>query len=161
MKTTLLLTTLALALAPLAFPLQAHEAAATKTAPSSQAEAPKKGGPGGGRIVTSTDPGFEFLVRPDRTIVVTFLNAQRQPIALQKQSVTAIGGERSNPTRFTFSKKGETLVSDQPLPEGNRVPIIVSVKTDAKAKTVTEKFTVDLAVCPSCQYQEYACICDH
>lgn len=160
MKTTLLLTTLAFALAPLASPLGAHEAAAS-TAPSSQAQAPKKAGPGGGRVITSTDPGFEFLVQPDRTIVLTFLDAQRQPIALQKQSATAIGGDRSNPTRFTFSKKGETLVSDQPLPEGHRVPIIVSVKATPEAKSVTEKFTVDLAVCPSCQYQEYACICDH
>ena len=47
------------------------------------------------------------------------------------------------------------------LPEGNNLPIVLSIKADAKSKTVREKFNLNLSDCPTCKYKEYACVCEH
>ena len=121
----------------------------------------KEAGPNGGRIVTATEPHFEFFVTPERKVKITFLGEDGKPVALKGQSVTAIGGERAKPTKLAFAKDGESLVSDKPLPEGKELPIVLQVKMTPDAKTVTEKFNVNLADCPTCEFKEYACICEH
>lgn len=118
-------------------------------------------GPNGGRVVTATEPHFEFLVLEDRKIQITFLSDEGEAVAPGEATVSAVGGKRSQPTRFAFSAAEKSLVSDLALPEGDRVPLVLQVKLTPAAKTVTEKFTVDLAQCPTCEYPEYACICDH
>ena len=45
--------------------------------------------------------------------------------------------------------------------EGNNLPVIVQIKSKPDAKTVIEKFTLNLSDCPGCDYLEYACTCDH
>jgi hypothetical protein len=121
----------------------------------------KEAGPNGGRIITSVDPHFEFVITGDRKIKITFLDEHNKPVAPAAQTLTATGGDRSNPTQFTFTQKGETLLSDQPLPEGQKPPIILRIKTTPDAKTVTERFTVNLADCSECNHKEYACTCAH
>jgi hypothetical protein len=121
----------------------------------------KKAGPNGGRVISSVDPHVEFFVMPDRKLKLTFLDADGKAIAAKGQSVTGIGGERSKPTKFTFVKEGDVLISDAALPEGNLVPLILQVKVTPDAKTVIEKFTVNMSDCPGCEYLEYACTCDH
>ncbi len=120
-----------------------------------------KVGPNGGRVVTVTEPHFEFLVLDDRKLKITFLSEEGEAVAPGRATVTAVGGERSNPTKFAFAEADGALVSDAALPEGSMVPIVLQVKLTPDAETVTEKFTVNLAQCPTCEYQEYACICDH
>ena len=121
----------------------------------------KKAGPNGGRVVTATEPHFEFFVMPDGKVKITFLGEDGKAIALKEQSVTAIGGERAKPTKLTFAKDGESLVSDKALPEGKMIPIVLQVKMTPDSKTATEKFNVNLADCPTCKYKEYACTCEH
>ena len=121
----------------------------------------KAAGPNGGRIVTATEPHFEFLVMPDGKVKITFLGDDGKATALKDQSLTAIGGDRTKPTKLAFAKDGESLVSDKPLPEGKMIPIVLMVKMTADAKTVTEKFNVNLADCPTCEHKEYACTCAH
>jgi len=121
----------------------------------------KTAGPNGGRIVTATEPHFEFFVTPENKVKITFLGEDGKPIALKEQSVSATGGDRAKPTKLAFAKDGESLVSDKPLPKGKEIPIILQVKMTPDAKTVTEKFNVNLADCPTCKYKEYACICEH
>ncbi len=118
-------------------------------------------GPNGGRVVTSTEPHFEFLVLEDRKLKITFLSEEGEAVAPGKATITAVGGERSKPTKFAFAEADGALVSDAALPEGEQIPIVLQVKLTPDAKTVTEKFTVNLAKCPTCEYKEYACICDH
>jgi hypothetical protein len=72
-----------------------------------------------------------------------------------------MGADRAAPTKLTFAKDGDSLLSDKPLPEGKELPIVVQVKVTPDAKTVTEKFTVNMATCPECKHAEYACTCDH
>ena len=123
--------------------------------------AKKEAGPNGGRVVTATEPHFEFLVMPDGKVKITFLGEDGKATALAAQSVTAVSGERAAPTKLAFAKDGESLVSDKALPQGKMVPIILQVKMTADAKTVTEKFSVNLADCPTCEHKEYACTCAH
>lgn len=122
----------------------------------------KEAGPNGGRILLSVEPHFEFLITADRKIRLTPLGNDNKPVALKEQSATATGGDRSNPTKFTFTKDGETLLSDKPLPAGNdNPPLILQIKTSPDAKPVTERFNVNLADCGDCKHKEYACICGH
>ena len=156
MKPTLLLAALCLILSPA---LRAEEKA--PAAKEHAEHAKKSAGPNGGRVVTATEPHFEFFVLPDGKVKITFLGEDGKATALKDQSVTAVGGDRAKPTKLAFAKDGESLVSDKALPEGKMVPIVLMVKVTADAKTVTEKFTVNLSDCPTCAHKEYACTCEH
>ena len=123
--------------------------------------AKKEAGPNGGRVVLSVEPHFEFFVTPEGKVKLTFLGEDGKAIAVADQTVAAIGGDRAKPTRLAFNKEDGYLLSDKPLPEGKMIPIILQVKVSPEAKTVTEKFNVNLADCPTCAHKEYACTCDH
>jgi hypothetical protein len=121
----------------------------------------KEAGPNGGRIITSTEPHFEFFVTPERKLKITFIGEDHKAIALTSQSVSAIAGDRSAPTKFTFSKAEESLVSDVALPKRMLVPLILTVKLSDQAAPVLVKFNVNMEHCTECDLTEYACICEH
>jgi hypothetical protein len=121
----------------------------------------KVAGPNGGRVVTRISPHYEFFVTPENKVKITFLDEDGKTLPVKGQSVTAIGGDRAAPTKLAFIKDGDSLISDKPLPAAKELPIIVQVKATPDAKTVIEKFNVNLAPCPQCKLAEYACICDH
>ena len=114
-----------------------------------------EGGPNGGRLITIMEPAVEFIVQEDRTVVIQLLDENRNPV------INLIGGERSSPTTLAFAKKGNRLVSDQPIPEGTSVPVVLEIMATTNAAVVREKFNVNLSECSSCDYQEYACVCGH
>jgi hypothetical protein len=118
-------------------------------------------GPNGGRVITSFEPHAEFFVTESSKVQITFVDDEIKAIAPGSQEVTVIAGDRSNPTILTFTKIGGALVSGQALPDGDDFPVVVMLKADAMSKAVTEKFTLDLTQCPSCDYLEYACTCAH
>lgn len=117
--------------------------------------------PNHGRVITSTEPHVEFFVTPERFIRLTFLSPDNKPLDPEGRTASAIGGDRSSPTRMTFTADNMSLVSDLPLPEGNKIPIILQIIPAPEADNVTEKFTVNLTECPTCSHKEYACICEH
>ena len=121
----------------------------------------KVAGPNGGRIIAAIEPRAEFFVTADRKVQITFLDQAGKVIPPAEQIVTVTAGERMSPTSLTFSKFGNTLMSNAALPKGNEIPAVVQIKTSASAKAVTEKFNVDLSKCGECKLQEYACICAH
>ena len=118
-------------------------------------------GPNGGRVITEVEPHLEFFVTEDRKVKITALDDDLKPVAISGQSVTVTGGDRSNPTRMKFEKVGDVLMSDIAFPEGNDFPVVVQVKPGGDAKTITERFNLNLSDCPSCDNKEYACTCDH
>lgn len=125
---------------------------------------PKKlAGPNGGRIITSVEPHAEFSVSSENKVRITFLDEQNTAIPVAGQTVDVVCGDRSNPTILTFAKiaDGAFLMSNEKLPEGNKYPVILTIKTDQNASPVREKFILDLSACSTCDYLEYACICDH
>jgi hypothetical protein len=118
-------------------------------------------GPNGGRVLHKIEPHLEFFVMKDRKVQLTALDDKLKAIAVSGQIVKVTAGDRSNPVRLRFVKKGNVLISETAFPSGDDFPVVVQMKTKAGAKTVIEKFTLDLSPCPTCDYLEYACTCDH
>ena len=117
--------------------------------------------PNGGRIIHKVEPHAEFLLTKDKRIEIRFLDDSGKVIAPAAQSVAIVMGDRAAPTRLAFTKDGDKLVSDKAVPEGNNLPVVLQIKTTPDAKTVTDKFTLNLSDCPTCSHLEYACTCDH
>lgn len=119
------------------------------------------GGPNGGRLITTVEPHFEFLVTPERFVQITFLGHDGTVIPVTDQDLSAIGGDRSAPTKVQFVKKEGRLISTEALPEMKSMPIILRIKATPEAKSVRETFYLNMSECPSCDYKEYACVCGH
>ena len=117
--------------------------------------------PNNGRIIDSVEPHAEFLISKDQKIEIRFLDDAGKVVAPAEQSVTVTMGDRSAPTKLAFARDGDKLVSDKVIPKGKNLPVVVQFKTTADAKSVTEKFNLNLADCPTCEHPEYACTCDH
>lgn len=118
-------------------------------------------GPNGGRVLTAVEPHLEFFVTRDRTVKITAVDDAGKAAPLAEQTVHVTGGSRANPTRLSFTREGDSLVSDKPFPPGNDFPVVVQIKPTPHAKSVFEKFNLNLNECPTCEHQEYACTCTH
>lgn len=118
-------------------------------------------GPNGGKVLHEVEPHLEFFVTEDRKVQITALGEDGKAMPIGEQTVRVTGGSRSNPTKMSFAKQGDVLISDTAFPEGNDFPVVVQIKPAADAKTVIEKFNLNLADCPTCKYAEYACTCEH
>lgn len=129
--------------------------------PALAAEKKKDAGPNGGRIIESVEPHLEFYVTKDRKVEITALTADNKPGKISGQVITVTAGDRSKPTKLELKEEGGKLVSNNALPEGNDFPVSVSIKPNASGKAVYEKFNLNLEKCPTCKFQEYACICAH
>ena len=147
MKSIAIKVLIALAIAFPAFVAEAHKSV--------------KVGPNGGRVLTGVEPHLEFLVTKDKKVEITALTEGLKADKLNGQIVSVVAGDRSKPTKLEFKEEGGKLVSTGTLPEGNDYPVSVSVKANAKAKAVYEKFNLNLSKCPTCKNQEYACECEH
>lgn len=145
----------------IALPLLTALAFALPTTAAEHTHEKKEAGPNGGRLLTAIDPHAEFFVTADRKVQITFLDAADQPVAPSGQVVTVTTGDRAAPTRLSFTRAGNVLLSDAALPEGNNLPTVVQIKVSPDAPTVTERFNVDLSICGGCNHAEYACTCDH
>jgi hypothetical protein len=121
----------------------------------------KKVGPNGGRLLTAVQPHAEFFVMPDLKVQITFIGENGKPVAPTGQVVIVTTGDRSAPTKLTFTPSGNALVSDAPLPVGNDLPTIVQIKSDPNAKAVVERFHLNFSKCTECLHPEYACTCGH
>lgn len=117
--------------------------------------------PNGGRIIATVEPHAEFLITADKKAEVRFLDASGKVIAPAAQIVTVTMGDRANPTKLAFTKDGDKLVSDKTVPEGKELPVVLQIRTKEGEKAVTEKFNLNMAICPECKLAEYACSCDH
>ncbi len=120
-----------------------------------------KAGPTGGRLITEVEPHVEFFVNKDNKVEIRFIDDDNKVVAPGEQVISVTLGDRSAPTKLSFTKDGDKLVSDKVIPEGSDVPTVVQIKAKPDAKSVTEKFNLNLAQCPTCKNKEYACTCAH
>jgi hypothetical protein len=120
-----------------------------------------KAGPTGGKLITAVEPHAEFLINNDKKIEIRFVDDANKVVAPGEQVVSVTMGDRSAPTKLTFTKDGDKLVSDKAIPEGNDLPTVVQIKAKAGEKAVNEKFNLNLSKCPTCSNAEYACTCAH
>lgn len=124
-------------------------------------ELAKKAGPNGGRLIHSVKPNVEFVVREDRHIQIHFLDDDLKPVATGDQILSLIGGDRTAPFRLAFAKDGVGMLSEKPIPAGDNHPAVLQIKANSISAATFEKFHLNLSDCPTCQYKEYACICEH
>lgn len=120
-----------------------------------------KAGPTGGRLITEVEPHVEFFVNKDKKVEIRFINDDNKVVAPGEQVISVTLGERSAPTKLSFAKEGDKLISDKVIPEGNDLPTVVQIRAKEGAKAVNEKFNLNLEQCPTCKNKEYACICAH
>ena len=139
----------------------------TVTTTSSAAESnssdkpPMTAGPNGGRLMKNIDPYFEFFLMKDRKIKITFLNKNGKIIPPKKQQIMLVGGNRSSPTKLSFSKKENFLISNDSIPKKKNFPLVLLIKANPEADPVIERFILDSSDCRTCDYKEYACVCSH
>ena len=125
------------------------------------AEKKVEGGPKGGRILDTTSPKAEFFIEKDRTVTIAFYDAAMKPVPAADQNVTVIADAKDGKQKIEFEKKGDTLVSQTKLPEGEGYNVVVQFKQTADAKPQNFRFKADLHTCGECKRAEYACTCDH
>lgn len=120
-----------------------------------------KAGPSGGRLITEVEPHAEFFVNKDNKVEIRFVNDDNKIVPPASQIVSVTLGDRSAPTKLAFTKDGDKLISDKPIPSGNDYPAVVQIRAKDGAKPVNEKFNLNLEQCPTCKNKEYACTCEH
>ena len=120
-----------------------------------------KGGPKGGRLLENTDPHAEFFVEKDRTALITLYDDAMKPVPASGQSATLIVDTNGSKTNLKFEQKGDILVTNAPLPEGDSHNVVLQFKASADAKPKNFRMTLDGKSCPDCNRAEYACACAH
>jgi hypothetical protein len=118
-------------------------------------------GPNRGRVMTGINPRAEFFVTPDRKVQITFLGPDGTAIAPDAQVVTVTAGDRAAPTKLSFVRQGNVLLSTNALPAGNDFPVVVEIVPSSGSTKAVEKFYFDSSQCGECKNAEYACICAH
>lgn len=129
--------------------------------PDTHTHETKTPGPNGGRLIASVTPNFEFLVMDDRKVKLTFVDAEAKPIGVTGAVVSLTGGDRQSPVELSFGIEENALVSNEALPDGELIPVILTIRATPESEPVLERFNVDFATCSECQLLEYACICSH
>lgn len=117
--------------------------------------------PNAGRLIQSVMPNFEFFVTKERKIQLTFLDCEGQIIEPTSMEISVISGNRANPLSLTLLREGQILISEQTLPDGDNLPIILRIKEFPTSKPIWERFHLRLSPCPTCDHAEYACVCEH
>src|SRR4051812_3473214 len=112
------------------------------TATVSHAHEKNDAGPNKGRLITSVTPHAEFLVTADRKVQITFVGEDGKPVAAADQIVPVTAGDRSAPTKLTFTKTGNVLLPDTALPAGNDFPTVVQIKTTPDSKPSYARFNL-------------------
>lgn len=118
-------------------------------------------GPKGGKILnTKVAPYAEFFVQPDRTVALNFYGSDMKPVAVAEQSAVVFADAKAGRAKLILEKKGDSLVSKTPLPEGDGYNIVVQYKPTASAKAESFKVAFHDEQCAKCKRAEYACICE-
>ncbi len=118
-------------------------------------------GPNGGRVIEAAETRVEFWIREDRRIQISTLSEDGKLVeAVAGVSFELVGGERTAPTRMQFEREGLAFVSDAPLPDGESLPLVLTV-VGADGTKARERFYANMSQCGDCPYREYACVCGH
>ena len=119
----------------------------------------KVAGPNGGKIMEILDPHFEFFITKEKKVQITFLNEHGETIQPSSQLFSLIAGSGSRRTKLKFEKLGNVLISNEVLPKGNRIPVILNIQASPGSKKILKNIQLSLRECTSCSYKRYACVC--
>ena len=110
-----------------------------------------------GRLLEAPGVKAEFLIKPDRQVALTFLDAAGKPMARGERGVVV----KVDGKDLALESRPEGFVSKEPLPAKEPAPIIVQVRESAAAKPTNFRLTLNTAICGECKLAEYACKCAH
>jgi hypothetical protein len=127
--------------------------------PLAQAGEKATAGAKGGRLLENEAPRAEFFVEKDRTVSLTFYDADMKPVPVADQSATVIAETKDGKKKIEFEKKGDVLVSKSPLPEGDGYNVVLQLKQNAGARPKNFRIPLNLSICSKCHHPEYACTC--
>ena len=130
------------------------------TAAASLADLTVEAGPRKGRMLKFGSSNAEFFIEKDRTISIAFYDTAKKQQPSAAQSITATAEAPGAKKKLEFEKKGDLLVSKEPLPDGEGYTIVVQAKETADAKPQNFRIKLVLHTCGECQNPEYACTCD-
>lgn len=142
-------------------PFVALAVALIATAPAAEAQEPTKAGPGGGRVLALGRGNAEFLVQPDRTAVVTFLDDTSKPRDPSGEVVTAVAETPQGKKKIAFAPNGTVFTSTEPLPAGEGYMIVLQIRETPATKPKNFRIVLNLSNCRECGLAEYACTCGH
>lgn len=125
------------------------------------ADSKVEAGPRKGRMLQLSASRAEFFIEKDRTISIAFYDSAMKQQPPADQVIMATAEAPSGKKRIEFAKKGDLLVSKEPLPEGEHYNVVVQVKETADAKPQNFRIKLELSTCNECHHPEYACICAH
>lgn len=115
-------------------------------------------GPNGGRILefskNETMHG-EVTVKGDK-FHIAVLDKDMKQVAMDKQSLTAITGDRNSPTKLEVTKDAKGFLV--PLVKAGDW-LIVQFKLAPDAKAITARLEYNTSTCPECKGPEWLCKC--
>jgi hypothetical protein len=117
--------------------------------------------PKGGRLLEKTEPHAEFVLEKDHSATINFYTHDMKPVPATDQIVTVIADARNGKQTIPFEKKGDSLVSQTKLPEGDGYNLVVQFKQKADARPQNFRFKLDTHTCGECKRAEYGCVCGH
>jgi hypothetical protein len=135
-------------------------AVSLSSAAETPCEHPVLAAPNGGKVLEAGDIHVEFLVQPDRTVRVTFLDKAMNPVPAADRSVAVTAQAPSGSTKLEFEPKEGAFVSKSPLPDGDGYTIVLQIKAAPDGKSKNFRILLNLADCGTCKHKEYACICE-
>lgn len=115
-------------------------------------------GPNGGRILEfSKDETMhgEIIVKGDKFHIAVF-DKDMKPVVVDKQSLSAITGDRNAPQKLVVEKDVKGFVLPVIKAGGW---LILQFKNAPETKAVTARFEYNTATCEECQNPEWLCKC--
>lgn len=89
---------------------------------------------------------------------IELLDGDLKPVLLDKQTLTAIGGERAKPARMPVEVKDNRFVT--PVPSGDDIWMLLQIKPAPGARKFRVRFHYDLTRCSDCDKPRWLCACE-
>lgn len=116
-------------------------------------------GPRKGRLLRLEKSNVEFVLSRDRFITLAFYDAALKPQAQGSRVVTVVADPDEGEKTIQFERKGDLLVSKDPIPAGDGYNIFVHAQDSAGSPPKKFRINVDLSTCGGCKNPEYVCTC--
>lgn len=119
-------------------------------------------GPNKGKLIGAAPDLAEVLISPEGVLTVTFLDAEKKPVAPGSRTATVFAQTEGGRQEVVLEAQGDVLVSKEALPKPEGYTLVVQTRSAADAKPTNTRIKYDMHVCGGCKLSEYACTCaDH
>lgn len=116
-------------------------------------------GPNKGRILefSKNETMHGEVVAKDGKFRIAVLDKDMKPVALDQQVLTAMTGDRENPTKLEVTREGNQFVV--PMQKGDDHWTLFQFKLTPKDKAITARLHYNAVPCAECKKPEWLCEC--